>query len=149
MHLNELLAQKGFNVHCLPAETSVENALRLMDEKQASAVIITQGDVPLGIFTERDIMRCHVAHSSRSIATISVQEVMTNKLIVAEAHEKIGDALSMMIQIDISHLPVAKDGKIVGLLSFRDIAQQHFHSLVAELEHLQDYIADLHEACKD
>jgi IMP dehydrogenase len=149
MQLNELLEEEANEAHFLVAESSVENAIAYMAERHIDALIITRGKQPIGIFTERDLIRCHTSHRGRPLEAINIQEVMTNKLIVAEAHERVGAALAMMIKAGVSHLPVLRGGAVVALVSLRDLAQQHVHSIEAELKHLQDYMADFHEASRD
>ena len=149
MQLNELLKEKGNEAHFLAAENSAENAIAYMAEKHVGALIITRGKQPIGIFTERDLIRCHTTHRGRPLEAINIQEVMTNKLIVAEAHERVGAALAMVLKAGVSHLPVLREGAVVAILTLRDLAQHHLHSLEVELTHLQDYMADFHEASRD
>lgn len=149
MQLSTLLEQKGNEAHFLADEGSVGNAIALMAEKHLGALIITRGNQPIGIFTERDLMRCYTVHHARQPEAINIKEVMTNKLIVAEAHEQVGAALAMMIKAGVSHLPVMRSGEVVAMLSLRDMVEHHVHTLEAELEHLQEYMADFHEASRD
>ncbi len=149
MQLNELLEDKGNEAHFLAAESSVESAIAYMAEKHVGALIITRGKQPIGIFTERDLIRCHTTHRGRPLEAINIQEVMTNKLIVIEARERVGAALAMMLKAGVSHLPVLRDGVVAAMLTLRDLAQHHLHALEAELTHLHDYMADFHEASRD
>lgn len=149
MLLSDLPEDIGKEVHFLTAESSVENAVTYMAGKHVSALIIIRGKQPVGIFTVRDLIRCRITHPGCPFDAISVQEVMTNKLIIADAHERVSVALAMMFKAGVSHLPVVSDGAVVALLALRDLAQHHVHSLEAELTHLQDYMADFHEASRD
>lgn len=149
MQIRRLLQDRGMAVHAVSSDLTVQDAIRWMAEKKTSALIVTQADKPLGIFTERDVMRCHLDHSEGAISQLSIQQVMTNKLIVAEPHDEIHRMISLMLQTDIRHLPVEEEGRIIGILHIRDLVQHCIASLTAELEHLQQYIADLQDAARD
>lgn len=149
MRVKELLRGKGMAVHVIPGDFSVREAIDFMAAKNTGALIVARGDEPLGIFTERDVMRCHLRHGEKAISEINIQHAMTEKLIVAEPDDRIDKAISLMIQTDIRHLPVAEDGRIVGMLTSRDLIQHYITSLTAELKYLTDYIADLQEAGRD
>jgi signal-transduction protein with cAMP-binding, CBS, and nucleotidyltransferase domain len=149
MRVRELLQDKGMALHIIPGDFTVREAISFMGGKNTSALIVAQGDQPMGIFTERDVIRCHLKHGEGAISEVNIQQAMTNKLIVAEPNDQIDKTLSLMIQTDIRHLPVTEDGKIIGMLSIRDLIQHYITSLTAELKYLQDYIADLQEAGRD
>lgn len=149
MRVRELLQDKGMALHIIPGDFTVREAISFMGGKNTSALIVAQGDQPMGIFTERDVIRCHLNHGEGAIAEVNIQQAMTNKLIVAEPNDQIDKTLSLMIQTDIRHLPVTEDGKIIGMLTIRDLIQHYITSLTAELKYLQDYIADLQEAGRD
>lgn len=149
MRVRELLQDKGMALHIIPGDFTVREAISFMGGKNTSALIVAQGDQPMGIFTERDVIRCHLKHGEGAISEVNIQQAMTNKLIVAEPNDQIDKTLSLMIQTDIRHLPVTEDGKIIGMLTIRDLIQHYITSLTAELKYLQDYIADLQEAGRD
>jgi CBS domain-containing protein len=149
MQLHELLKQKGMTVHFIPSDATVGDAIHLMAVNRISALIVTQGEQCTGIFTERDIMRFHLNHHDRSTGQVKLQQVMTNKLIVAEPGDAIDKSLTMMLQRDIRHLPVMSDGKIISMLYMRDLVQYCLDSISIELQHLHDYIEDLQEAGRD
>lgn len=149
MLLQDLLEARGMAVQFIAGDLAVLDAISLMAEGKISALVVAHDDQPIGIFTERDIMRCHVNHGDRPISQVMVQQVMTNKLFIAECTEEISKVMPVMLQMDIRHLPVAKDGRIVGIIPLRELVQHHVSSLDAELRYLQDYIADLQEAGRD
>lgn len=149
MRVQELLEDKGMAVHTIPGDFTVGEAISFMLGKNTSALIVAQDEQPMGIFTERDVIRCHLRHGETTISELNIQQAMTNKLIVAEPNDDIDKALSLMIQMDIRHLPVTQAGRIIGMLSIRDLTQHYITSLTAELEYLQEYIADLQEAGRD
>ncbi|MDY0040445.1 MAG: CBS domain-containing protein, partial [Desulforhabdus sp.] len=138
MRVKDLLQEKGMTVHTVPGDFSVLEAINFMAGENTSALIVARGGHPLGIFTERDVMRCHLKHGEKAISEVNIQQAMTDKLIVAAPDDPVDKTLSLMIQTDIRHLPVAEEGKIIGMLSIRALFQHYMTSLSAELESLTD-----------
>ncbi|MGQ9796889.1 CBS domain-containing protein [Desulfosoma sp.] len=71
---------------------------------------------------------------------------MTEKLIVARPDDELDAVMSTMVQADIRHMPVVSEGRIVGVLSMRDIIHHYVGSLRADLTYLQDYVRRLEDA---
>ena len=149
MRVEELLDEKGLGIQTISVERSVGDAIQSMTEKKISALIVMEGDHSAGIFTERDVLRAHVKYPGKAFGDIPLPDVMTNKLIVARPEDKISTTMCMMIQMDIRHLPVQRDGRLIGMLSIRDLVHHQVNTLMAELRHLRQYIGDLHDATRD
>ena len=149
MKVKDLLEDCSGSFHTLGKDESVEQALKLMSSYNVSAVVVVEEKASLGIFTERDLVRCHILFSERKMDTISVSEVMTSRLIVAEPEDTIEDAMGMMIKAGIRHLPVVNKGEIMGILSRTDLVKKHVGALNQELHYLKDYISDLQDAAHD
>ena len=66
---------------------------------------------------------------------------MTTNLIAAKKDDDISDIMSIMVEKNIRHLPVVERGKVVGMLSVRDIIQAQVNNLTSEIHHLKHYIA--------
>lgn len=146
MQVKELLDQKKLQVHSISGEASVDDAIRELTEKRTSALIVADGERPVGIFTERDVLRCYVKFKGKPFLEIPIRVAMTDKLIIAAPDDEISAIMAMMIQTDIRHLPVIQEGRVIGMVSIRDLVRQQVGSLTAELHYLQDYITDLQDA---
>ena len=96
-----------------------------MTEQGASALIVMDGQQPVGIFTERDVLRCHVAWRGRLFREMPLKEAMVDKLIVAKPDDLVSSAMAMMIQADIRHLPVVEDQRISAMLTISDLVKHH------------------------
>ncbi len=83
-----------------------------------SVLIIDEDGKPLGIFTERDLVR--VVAEGIGLDT-PLMKVMSSKLITANTSESIISAAMKMIENNIRHLPVIEEGKAVGMVSIRDL----------------------------
>lgn len=122
MQVKGLIKNKTREIVTLEADKSVEDAIRLMHSKKISAIIITEKGETTGIFTERDVVRCYVAKDGKKkFKEIPLKEAMTTNLITAKPDDNVGDIMSIMVENSIRHLPVVEDGKVVGMLSIRDV----------------------------
>jgi IMP dehydrogenase len=149
MKIQELLTEKSGPVNIIAGDESVGQALSLMSAAGVSALLVMAGQTPMGIFTERDLIRCHMNFPGKEIKEIQVSQVMTAGLIVAEPGETIEEAMAMMIRGKIRHLPVVEGKRIIGLVSLEDLVKTHVGALTRELHYLKDYISDLQDAAHD
>jgi CBS domain-containing protein len=149
MDVRTLLAKQRRGVHTISQGLTVEDAVRLMTEQRTPALIVLEGEKPIGILTEGDILRSYVKCNGRFLGEIGIADVMTTGLIVAQTHDQVGACLAMMLQSDIGCLPVVEDGRIVGMFYLRDLLQHQIEELTAELDMLHGYVASLQDAIRD
>ena len=149
MKVHELLPLKSRPVYALTSDQSVDDAINLMTAEKASALIVTEADHPVGIFSERDVFRAHIKDKAAAFTDIPLKDAMTPKMLVAKVEDEIGSVMSMMIQADIRHMPVMKEDEIVGMLTLHDLIEHQIGVLMDELHHLREYIEDLHHAGQD
>jgi CBS domain-containing protein len=149
MLVQELLAHGKQEVFTITPDQTVEDAITKMALNKTSALIVMDGDYPVGIFAERDVLRCHLKEKGKALNQVKVKDAMTNKLISAKPEDELSTAVNMMLKADIRHLPVLKHKKIIGILTINDLVEHQISILNAELQHLQGYLADLHDAGKD
>nr|KJR72549.1 MAG: histidine kinase [Vulcanisaeta sp. AZ3] len=83
-----------------------------------SVLIIDENDKPIGIFTERDLVRVIAENISLDAPLL---KVMSRRLITATAMESLVSAAMKMVENNIRHLPVVEEGKAVGMVSIRDL----------------------------
>jgi CBS domain-containing protein len=103
--------------------TSVSEAARLMIESGIRQLPVFDADTLLGFVTDEEVIHGVVLEKwGRS----GVEKVMTEAPVVIEDDSSVGQALSLFRQEDISHLPVVRNGKIVGIVSTHDIIQHVF-----------------------
>ena len=104
-------------------EMSVENVAKIMGKRSIGSVIITGHGEPIGIFTERDLLTKFLAED-RSLNT-EVGKACSSPLITAPLGISIHDAAAIMTSKHIKRLPLAKNGKLVGMLSARDLIEAY------------------------
>jgi CBS domain-containing protein len=100
--------------------TSVEQAARVMSDRQIGAVPVVDGDRVAGIFTERDVLSRVVAAGVEPTKT-PVSTVMSTSLVVADINEPHDVCMRRMQQARVRHLLVLRDGRLAGILSMRDL----------------------------
>jgi CBS domain-containing protein len=100
--------------------TSVVQAARLMSERQIGAVPVVDGERLTGIFTERDVLS-RVVSARVDPAATTVGSVMTTDLVIADSGESNDVCLRRMQQAHVRHLLVLEGGRLVGILSLRDL----------------------------
>lgn len=149
MKVKDLLEDCSGSFHVIAQTETVEKALKMMSGYHASALVVKAGNSSHGIFTERDLVRCHILFPDKNMNEIYLKDVMTSKLIVAEPEDTIDDAMGMMIKAKIRHLPVFWEGQIQGMLCLEDLVKKHVGVLTQELHYLKDYISDLQDAAHD
>jgi CBS domain-containing protein len=102
-------------------DSSVAEAATTMGEHHAGSALVMVGDSLEGIFTERDIVRALGEHFDA--AGHPVSNWMTRDPVTIEADADVHDALDRMLTGGFRHLPVFRDGHVVGLVSMRDLSK--------------------------
>ena len=103
-----------------PGDTVLTAAETMLEAHIAALVVLDQKESLIGIITERDITQRLVAKALDPSKTL-VSEIMTNNPDTLSPSDSAGDALTLMQNRNYRHLPVAEDGKCVGVVSIRDL----------------------------
>ncbi|MBI3006998.1 MAG: CBS domain-containing protein [candidate division NC10 bacterium] len=135
--LRDIIA--GQSVFCLPRGTSCLEAARYMAERQLGAVPVLEGDLVVGIFSERDLMSRVVARGLDP-KTTPIGQVMTKEIVVGEANEAVETALAKMKQMNVRHLPVVDGNQLIGMASLPDLLLLEVTLKDEEIRLLHDYI---------
>jgi len=118
-----------------PAE-SMLTALRIMAEKDIGFLVVMERDALVGVVSERDCARRVILAAKSSDAT-AVADVMVRDVVTADLAYTFADCLKLMHDHRIRHLPVVDKGKVVGVVSVRDLLSEavtHHAKIIAELE---------------
>lgn len=129
----------GAVVSIAPDATVLE-AQKLLAEANVGALLVMrpQGEVE-GILSERDIVRKLDLQNSTASRT-KVREIMTYKVLYVEAGESLENCMALMNEKGIRHLPVLEDGKLLGLISIRDVLRTIISEQQIVISHLEHYI---------
>jgi CBS domain-containing protein len=121
---------------------SVLDAVTVMARERVGAVAVVEADVLRGIFTERDLM-LRVVKEGRNPGSTPVRDVMTTNVKTITDATAFEDAIDVMIEGHLRHLPVlGGDGRILGLLSIRRLLENKVHDLTREVSSLEQYISN-------
>ncbi|MBI4473633.1 MAG: CBS domain-containing protein [Acidobacteria bacterium] len=122
-------------------QTSVFEAVDLMHKEGIGAVAVMEGDALRGIFSERDVM-LRVVLQNRNPEKTKMSDVMTAAVETIRRDSSADDALKLMLEKHIRHLPVVeRDGKIVGMISIRNLLQEKVEELTDQLDSLEAYFS--------
>jgi CBS domain-containing protein len=127
----------------VPLESSAADAIHLMLDRRVGAVAVLDEERRVaGIFTERDVLR-KLALSPRDPHDTPVRELMTTPVELATLATGPGEALATMIDRHFRHLPIVDpDGRLLGMLSIRNVLQWRIDDLTQELDSLEQYVAN-------
>ena len=122
MQVADLLGPKGIGVIALLPDTDISNAaLLLSDQSIGVAAVIDQEKGLVGILSERDITR-GLAEFGADVVNVLVGQLMTRKFVSCAPETSIEDAIKLMHDNGIRHLPVLEDGKdLIAMISMRDL----------------------------
>lgn len=149
MDVIALLKKKSLPVYTVFVDQSVADAINLMVAEKVNAVIVTDAQQPVGIFTERDVFQYCLSGRTKVCSEVKLKSAMTGRLISADSTDDISEIIRVMIKSDLDYIPVVEEKKILGLLALKDLVEIQLESLTSEIHHLKDYIDDLHEAGQD
>ena len=138
--IRQLLEKKGRDVWSTSAEASVYDALLLMAEKNIGALLVLQDGEIVGIVSERDYAR-KVALQGKASMETPVREIMTGDVVTVDPGLAVREALSLMTEKHIRHLPVIESGNIVGLISIGDLVKSIIADQELMIEQLERYIS--------
>ena len=120
-------------------EASVLEAVSVMAQESIGAIAVTQGNRLIGIFSERDLM-LRVVSETRDPERTQVREVMTSPVETIERDSTADDALKIMLEKHIRHLPIIdRDGKLCGMISMRSLLHEKVEELTDQLDSLEAY----------
>jgi CBS domain-containing protein len=100
--------------------STLEEAIKLMNDHEIGCLIVTENKKAVGILTERDLLK-RILAKSENLKRIRVQEVMSTPLISVEPTVEIGDASKLMFEKNIKKMPITRKGELIGLVTLTDI----------------------------
>src|SRR5262245_66380076 len=120
--ISQVLASKGSHVWSVSPDATVFAGLTLMAEKNIGALLIVEDDRPVGIMSERDYAR-KIILEGRSSRDTKVRSIMTTRLVRAQPSDSVEDAMALMTQERIRHLPIMEGDTVLGLVSIGDLVK--------------------------
>ncbi len=141
MSVKAILNEKGRQVVTVEAQSVVRDAVRLLHENRIGAVIIVKpGDKIAGILTERDVVAAMAKYGVGCLDK-PVSSVMWSKVHSCNEDMSINDIMEIMNNMRARHLPVERNGRLVGIVSIGDAVRHHIRAIENEAEQIKAYIA--------
>ncbi len=137
--VQQILAAKPVQIFSVTANTSVLEALKVMTEKNISALLIMDNDSLQGIFTERDYARKIVLQGKSSKDTL-IADAMTTNPITVKPTDSIEYCMQLMTDKHFRHLPIMLENKVVGMLSIGDLVKFIIADQKQTISQLESYI---------
>jgi len=139
--VRSLLRQKGkTQVWSVTPDETVYRAIEIMSERQVGFLVVLIGGQLAGIVSERDYAR-KVILKGRSSQQTRVREIMTTPAMFVTPEKTVADAMRIMTNRRVRHLPVLEGDNIVGMLSIGDLVNWVMSSQQQTIKHLHNYIA--------
>ncbi len=137
--LSDLLKEKGTRIFCVEPGATVKDAADRMTENHIGALMVVDGADLVGIVTERDILN-KVVSAGVDASGATVYDIMTKEVVVIDPGRTVRQAMQIVTEKKLRHLPVMRDGDLIGMVSGGDLTR----AIVAEdevvIDSLYDYI---------
>ena len=148
MLVRDILAMKRARIVTVAPEATMRDAVRTMAEEKIGSILVVDGEGGLhGIFSERDLVRIIANHGAEARGYL-VGDIASKNLITCTEDSTLEELLTLMSNHTIRHVPVVNDGKLVGMVSARDLMDTQKATLMEMLAGQRE-IADLMAAARD
>ena len=135
--VRQLLAPPPREVFTVSPDTPVQTALEILADKDVGVVLVLDGERLAGVLSERDYAR-NGEVAGRSARETAVHELMTQRVVMVTPDHTVEQCMALMTAEHVRHLPVLEEGRLVGVVSMRDLVRQivsHYEDIVRDLEH--------------
>ena len=140
MRARDILASKGTDVVTIAPDATLEDAIEALARHGIGAVVVAEGHEPVGIISERDIVRV-LAGAPTGFRDSAVRASMTTPVHTVDPDADIDELLDQMTDRRIRHLPVCVEGELAGILSIGDVVKHRIRAVTSEADALRDYIS--------
>ena len=141
MKLAELIRGKSHEIVKIRSDKSIAEAAIAMTENKIGALLVEGQDGTIaGILSERDIVGGMAPHGA-DLHDVEVSELMTRDVIRCSPNDSVNEAMAMMTDRRIRHLPVFEGDDLVGFISIGDLVKCRIMEVQSEAEALRQYIA--------
>jgi len=139
-NISAVLGQKPSEIFSVAPDTCVDDAVRMMDEKNVGALLVMKNGKLVGMLSERDYTRKVMLRGKKSSET-KVSEIMSTNLTVTHPNEGVEECLRAMTDKRFRHLPVLDGNKVIGVVSIGDLVKYVISCQSATIAHLESYIS--------
>ncbi|MCO6474672.1 MAG: CBS domain-containing protein [Melioribacteraceae bacterium] len=136
----ELLQEKGNEIFSVPPDSTIYDALQLMNKNNIGAMLVEENGNIIGIWTERDLTR-NMLRDGFDIRKTKIKDVMISDLIKVPHDCTTYKMMDIFLGKRLRHLLVEKEGKFIGLLSIGDVIKANLMAKSQELEELNKIVS--------
>ena len=141
MNVETILRDKGRDVTTIAPDASIGEAVALLRRVGIGALVVSRDDIAVdGILSERDIVH-GLADRGAGLLDFKVEQLMTRRVFTCTPRDSVGDLMSMMTERRIRHIPVLRDGALVGIISIGDVVKHRLDEMEYETSSLRSFIA--------
>ena len=110
------------NVKTVRPNSTINEVVRKMNKFEIGSIIVTDGEKPVGIITERDILR-RVLEVTMASEAMKAKEIMSSPILTIESQATTEEAATLMNSKRIKKIPVLEDGILIGIVTSTDIVR--------------------------
>jgi len=141
MNVETILRGKGRAVVTIRSGDPVITALAVLRDRNIGALLVSDdGETVDGIISERDIVHGLADHGG-ALLSLNVAEAMTRRVVTCDPSDSVADLMAEMTNRRIRHLPVVRDGRLVGIVSIGDLVKARLDEIEYEARSLRSFIA--------
>lgn len=135
----DMIKEKGGDLLCVPMGTTVFDALQNMNARKVGAILVTRDDKPIGIWTERDLLR-NTIDGEFNPQTTFIDDVMTKTIVTAPHTDTVYNLMDKFLGLRLRHLLIEKDGAFIGMVSSGDVMKASIQEKDEELKQINSMV---------
>ncbi|MDA0224787.1 MAG: CBS domain-containing protein [Proteobacteria bacterium] len=139
MQVKEILRVKGNRLLSVEPAGRAVDAVRVMAEENLGSLLVIDQERMVGLLTFHELLQA-MAKQGGSLGSLTVKEVMDGEPVTATPDMEVNDLRRTMLESGARYLPVLQDGKLLGVISFRDVAKAVLEEQDFENKMLKGYI---------
>ena len=137
MKIANILDSKDNGVVTVDVSFNLQSAAELMMRHRIAALVVTDGDEPVGLVSERDIVNA-LAHKGPRAGEAPLRDVVNGPMLTVSTDESLKRAMALMTGARVRHLPVMADDELIGIVSLGDMVKHRLEELELESNVLRD-----------
>ncbi|MGC6511184.1 MAG: CBS domain-containing protein [Parvibaculales bacterium] len=141
MTVKSILDEKGAGILSIGSDRTLLEAVKVLEKEGVGALVVSSPEKALaGIISERDVVR-GLCQNGQGVLQDTVAEHMTSQVITIAPEKSVVEAMEIMTEKRIRHLPVMQEGALIGLISIGDVVKRRISMTEAEAQALKEYIS--------
>ena len=140
MNVDAILRAKGGTVTLVTPQATITEAVAVLRREGIGALVVSRDGATVdGILSERDVIH-GLARLGPQLLDATVEQLMTRRVFTCTPRDSIADLMAEMTKRRIRHIPVLRDGELVGIISIGDVVKNRVAELQTESAALQEYL---------